>query len=340
MLRVAFFDTKPYELEAFRASPSFARLEWQFHEERLKGSTAPLASGAGAVCSFVNDVLDAPALDALAAQGVGLVALRSAGYNHLDVAHCQGLGIRAVRVPAYSPHAVAEHSIALLLALSRKLHKAYNRVRESNFSLSGLVGFELYKKTAGLVGAGRIGRVTAEILRGFGCHVLVHDPAPDLEWSSRTGVQYVELEQLFAESDFVSLYAPLTPETHHLVDHKTLASMKPGAILVNTSRGGLVDTAALIGALKSGHLGGAALDVYEEESGLFFHDLSDKILQDDVLARLLSFPNVLVTSHQAFLTHEALSEIAETTIDNLVRYAEGRPLLHQLWEAPPAAGPR
>jgi D-lactate dehydrogenase len=329
-MRVAFFDTKPYDRTAFLAHPKSGQLEWHFHEERLKVSTAPLCRGARAVCSFVNDVLDAPAIEALAAEGVGLIALRCAGFNHVQIEACRKLGLQLVRVPAYSPHAVAEHSVGLLLTLVRRIHKAYNRVRESNFSLQGLVGFELYRKSVGIVGTGKIGRVAAELFQGFGCEVLASDPARDEAWAEAAGVRYVAFGEMIERSDVVSLYLPLVPETIHLMNGRAFGRMKPGAILVNTSRGGLVDTAALIQALKSGRLGGAALDVYEEESGLFFRDLSDQILQDDVLARLLSFPNVVVTAHQAFLTHEALAEIAEVTIDNLLRFAEGRELLHEL----------
>jgi D-lactate dehydrogenase len=329
-VQVAFFDTKPYDRAAFLAHPEAGRLEWRFHEERLKLSTAPLGRGARAVCAFVNDVLDAPALEALAAEGVGLVALRCAGFNQVDLEAARRLGLPVVRVPAYSPHAVAEHSLALLLALVRRIPKAYNRVRESNFSLQGLVGFELYRKTVGIVGTGRIGRVAAELFRGFGCEVLLFDPVRDEAWAAGAGARYVAFDELAERSDVVSLYLPLVPDTVHLMSEKVFSRMRPGAILVNTSRGALVDTAALIEALKGGRLGGAALDVYEEESGLFFRDLSDQILQDDMLARLLSFPNVIVTAHQAFLTHEALAEIAEVTIENLLRFAEGRELLHEL----------
>lgn len=323
----AFFDTKPYDREFFAQAAGVEGLEFRFHEFRLGAETAPAAQGAEAVCVFVNDRLDRPCLEALAALGVRHVALRCAGFNHVDAAAARELGLVVTRVPAYSPHAVAEHAVALLLTLNRKIHRAYNRVRELNFSLGGLVGFDLHGKTAGIVGTGKIGRVTAEIFRGFGCAVLAHDPFPDEVWAAARGVRYTVLDELLAASDVVSLHLPLTPETHYLLNAGAFQRMKPGAFLVNTSRGKLVDTTALIEALKSGRLGGVALDVYEEEEGIFFEDLSGEVLQDDELARLLVFPNVLITAHQAFLTREALSEIARVTCENLRLAAQGRPCL-------------
>jgi D-lactate dehydrogenase len=324
---VAFYDTKPYDREFFRAAEGFGSLDWRFHEFRLSEATVESASGCTAVCAFVNDNLGRPCLEGLARLGVRFVALRCAGFNQVDLAAARELGLRVVRVPAYSPHAVAEHTVALLLTLNRHIHRAYNRVREHNFSLSGLVGFDLVGRTAGLVGTGKIGRITARILRGFDMRVLAHDPFPDPGWAAELGVEYVDLETLLRTSDVVSLHVPLTPETRHLMGGQTLGWMKPGSFLVNTSRGKLVDTRALMACLKSGHLGGVALDVYEEEEGVFFEDLSDSVLQDDELSRLLTFPNVLVTSHQAFLTREALGEIARVTVTNLKRWQAGEALL-------------
>lgn len=322
-MRVAFYDTKPYDRDYFSRTAGADRLEWQFHDFRLSAETAATAQGAQAVCVFVNDRLDRPCLETLAAGGVRLVVLRCAGFNNVDVAAAKALGLAVTRVPAYSPHAVAEHAVALLLTLNRKIHRAYNRVREMNFSLGGLVGFDLHGKTIGIIGSGRIGRAAAQIFRGFGCQVLASDPAPIDEWAAAHGVDYVSREALLAASDVVSLHLPLTPQTYHLINEATLGLMKQGAYLVNTSRGKLVDTGALITALKSGHLGGVALDVYEEEEGLFFEDLSGAVLQDDELARLLTFPNVLITAHQAFLTHEALGEIARVTVQNVLRLQTG-----------------
>ncbi len=322
-LQTAVFDTKPFDRAYLSQSPNAGRIAWRFHEFRLCAETAPAAQGAGAVCVFVNDRVDRACLEVLAALGVKLVALRCAGFNNVDLAAARELGLAVVRVPAYSPHAVAEHAVALLLTLNRKIHRAFNRVRELNFSLSGLVGFDLHGKTAGLVGTGKIGRITAQILRGFGMEVLVHDPLPALEWAAAHGVRYVELDALLAASDVISLHVPLTPETHELINEPTLARMKRGAYLINTSRGKLVDTTALIAALKSGRLGGVALDVYEEEEGIFFEDLSGQVLHDDELSRLLTFPNVLITAHQAFLTREALDEIARVTTANVLQLETG-----------------
>ena len=340
MNTVAFFDTKPYDREYFERAPEASRLRFQFHEFRLTSETVASVAGAPAVCVFVNDRLDAPCLQQLHQAGVRLVALCCAGFNNVDLAAAEALGLAVTRVPAYSPHAVAEHAIALLLALNRKIHRAYNRVREHNFSLSGLVGFDLHGRTVGVVGTGKIGKLAAQIFRGFGTEVLAYDPQPAPEWAKPLGVRYTDFETLLAGSDIVSLHLPLTPQSRHLLNAETFARMKPGAYLVNTSRGKLVDTTALIEALKTGRLGGVALDVYEEEEGLFFEDHSGDILQDDELSRLLTFPNVLITAHQAFLTQEALSEIARVTTANLVRFAEGHPFLEEsVLVKPPAATP-
>jgi D-lactate dehydrogenase len=258
---------------------------------------------------------------------VKLLALRCARFNNVDLNAAKAAGLTVTRVPAYSPHAVAEHAVGLLLTLNRKIHRAYNRVREHNFSLNGLVGFDIAGKTVGIVGTGKIGRIAARIFCGFDARVLAHDPYPETDWAAGTGVEYTEFTRLLRESDIISLHVPLLPDTLHLLRAETLAQMKPGAFLVNTSRGKLIDTGALLEALKSGRLGGVALDVYEEEEGVFFEDLSDQVLQDDELSRLLTFPNVLITSHQAFLTREALGEISRITVANILNAADGKPCL-------------
>ncbi|MEK6555199.1 MAG: 2-hydroxyacid dehydrogenase, partial [Bdellovibrionota bacterium] len=300
-----------------------------FFETPLTDQTANLASGYACVCAFVNDRLDEKTLQALSAGGTQLIALRSAGFNHVDLAAAQTLGLRVVRVPEYSPHAVAEHAVALILSLNRKIHRAYSRVREGNFSLDGLVGFDLYKKTVGVIGTGRIGSVMAKILRGFECQVIAHDIVQNPKLLEM-GVEYVDLDQLLRRSEIISLHVPLTPQTRYLVNERTLALTQPGVMLINTGRGALIDTRALIKYLKSGHIGYAGLDVYEEEEGLFFEDLSEQILQDDKLARLLTFPNVLLTSHQAFLTKEALGNIAQVTLKNISEFEDGSDLKNEV----------
>ena len=322
VITAAVFDTKPYDREALEQASSGHGIDWHFLDFRLTVDTAHGAKNARAICPFVNDLMDKPCLQELARQGVELIALRSAGFNHVDIDSAKELGVTVTRVPAYSPHAVAEHAVALLLTLNRKTHRAFNRVRELNFSLNGLVGFDLFGKTVGLIGTGKIGRVTGEILRGFGMRVLAHDVFPDRKWAQQAGVEYVEsLPVLLQNSDVVSLHTPLTPETKYIIRAETIALMRPGSILINVSRGALVDTKALINALKSGHVAGVGLDVYEEEEGIFFEDLSGGVLHDDDLARLLTFPNVLITAHQAFLTREALGEIAQTTVANIAALA-------------------
>jgi D-lactate dehydrogenase len=324
---VAVYDTKPYDRESLTRVAGADAIDWRFLEFRLGPDTALAAHGAQAVCVFVNDDAGREVLRELAGSGVRLLALRCTGFNKVDLPAARELGLPVTRVPDYSPYSVAEHTVALILALNRKLHRAFGRVRELNFSLAGLEGFDLHAKTAGVIGTGRIGRIVAEILRGFGMRVLGYDASPDPQWAARHGVTYTDLPTLARESDVVTLHVPLTPETRYMVRRETLELMKPGALLVNVSRGQLIDTTALIGALKSRHLGGVALDVYEEEEGVFFEDLSGRILEDDVLARLLSFPNVLVTAHQAFLTREALNDIAGTTVENVRRLAAGEPFL-------------
>jgi D-lactate dehydrogenase len=329
-MRIAMFDTHRYDRESFETANVDFGHAITFLEPRLTSETAALAGLHDAVCAFVNDKVDAQTLRTLRQGGTRLVALRSAGYNHVDLVAAAQIGLPIVRVPEYSPHAVAEHAVALVLALNRKIHRAYARVREWNFSLDGLVGFDLHGRTVGIVGTGRIGRATARIFHGFGCRVLTFDLRPDPALVAELGVRYVDLPELYRESDVVSLHVPLTPQTHHLIDAAALATMKPGVVLVNTGRGPLIDSRALIEALKSGHLGAAGLDVYEEEEGVFFQDLSNRVLQDDVLARLLTFPNVLVTSHQAFLTREALANIARVTLENVTAFERGEPLRNEV----------
>lgn len=329
-MRIIVFDTKHYDRQALDAANLVAGHQLHYVEPRLNAATVELAAGFEAVCPFVNDRLDAEVVVRLAALGVRLVLLRCAGYNGVDLAACAQHGIRVARVPAYSPHAVAEHAFALLLAVNRRIHKAYVRVREIDFSLDGLVGFDLHGKTFGVIGTGRIGEAAISIARGFGMRVLASDVQPDAALAARLGFSFVPQQQLLAEADVVSLHLPLLPQTRHLIDAAALRQMKPGSVLINTSRGGLVDTAALIEVLKSGHLGGVGLDVYEMEEGVFFQNLSDTGLQDDQLARLLTFPNALVTSHQGFLTAEALHNIASTTLGNATAFACGAPLPNEV----------
>lgn len=320
-MRVAFFSTKPYEHVAFSAANSAFGYDITYLETRLNASTTALAEGFAAVCIFVNDQADAAAIAKLAEGGVKLLALRSAGYNHVDLNAAAEHNLTVVRVPAYSPHAVAEHTVALLLTLNRKTHRAYARVREGNFELEGLLGFDIFGLTAGIIGTGKIGVEFARIMNGFGCHLVGYDPYPNPE-AEKQGVRYVDLDTLLAQSDIISLHAPLTPETYHLIDTKAIARMKPGVTLLNTSRGALVDAAAAIEGLKDGQIGYLGLDVYEEEADLFFEDLSDRIIRDDVFARLLTFPNVVITGHQAFFTRNALNAIAETTLANIREFEQ------------------
>jgi D-lactate dehydrogenase len=321
-MRTAVFSFKPYDrafLEAANLAAG-AGHDLRFIEARLSPDTAALVAGAEAVCLFVNDVADRAVLEALGAAGVRLIALRCAGFNNVDLAAAEELGIAVGRVPAYSPEAVAEHTAALILTLNRKTHRAYNRVREGNFELDGLIGFDLKGRTVGIVGTGKIGLAFARIMRGFGCKVLGCDPFPSDEFTA-IGASYASWGEVLETSDIISLHCPLNPATHYLVNAAAIARMKPGVMLINTRRGALVDTAALIAGLKCGHIGHVGLDVYEEESDLFFENLSDQIIQDDVFARLMTFPNVLVTGHQAFFTVEAMEAIASTTIANLTSFA-------------------
>lgn len=328
-MKIAVFSTKAYDrafLEQANAALGGAH-EIRFLEARLGPETAELSGDCAVVCAFVNDTLDRPVLQTLHARGVRLVALRCAGFNNVDLVAARDLGIIVGRVPAYSPEAVAEHTVALILCLNRKIHRAYARVREGNFALDGLLGFNLRGRTVGIVGTGKIGICVARIMAGFGCDVLGFDLHQDPEFTS-LGASYVGLEELFARSDIISLHCPLTPQTRHLVNAQSIATMKPGVMIINTGRGALVETGALIRGLKSGRIGHVGLDVYEEESDLFFENLSDQILQDDIFARLLTFPNVLITGHQAFFTQEALTTIAETTIRNVSAFQRTGQLDH------------
>lgn len=315
-MKVSIFSTKSYDRQFFTAANAQYQHELTFLEPRLDRQTALLAKDAIAVCVFVNDEVDQATIEVLANLNVRLLALRSAGYNHVDVQAAKNLGIKLVRVPAYSPYAVAEHTVGLILTLNRKLHRAYNRVREGNFSLEGLLGFDLHDRTIGIIGTGRIGSIFAKIMTGFGCKVLAYDLYHNPECEA-IAVQYVDLPQLLSQSDIISLHCPLTPETHHLINEEAIAQMKPHAMLINTSRGALIDTDAVITALKSSQIGALGLDVYEQESELFFEDHSDRILQDDTFARLMTLPNVIITGHQAFFTEDAMRAIAEVTLANI-----------------------
>ncbi|MPY91174.1 MAG: 2-hydroxyacid dehydrogenase [Luteitalea sp.] len=321
-MRVAVFSTRTYDRQYLEEANRRYGHDLTFLEMSLDGTTVALADGFPAICVFVNDQVNADVIQRLADGGTQLVALRSAGFNHVDVGAAHDAGMTVVRVPAYSPHAVAEHTVALMLTLNRKIHRAYARVREGNFALGQLLGFDLHDRTVGVVGTGRIGTVVARIMGGFGCRVLAFDPAPNPE-CERNGARYVPLRELLGESDIVTLHCPLTPKTHHLIDGAVVEAMKRGVMLINTSRGALIDTRAVIAGLKSGAIGYLGLDVYEEEGDLFFRDLSDHVIQDDVFARLLTFPNVVITAHQAFFTIDALRNIAETTLDNIRTFEQG-----------------
>ena len=317
--QLTFFSAKRFDRDAFDRHAADTGISVRYLEARLTPETASLAAGSQSVCLFIYDDAGRDSLKELAGAGVGLIALRSAGFNHIDLEAAEDLAMTVARVPAYSPDAIAEHAVAMLLTLNRKTHKAYMRVREGNFGIDGLMGFDVSSRTIGVIGTGKIGARFAQIAGGFGSRVLAYDPFPDRALEGR--VEYVALDQLLATSDIVSLHCPLTPESYHLIDERAFGVMKPGAMLINTSRGALVDADAAIAALKSGRLGSLALDVYEEEGDIFFQDLSERVIQDDTLARLLSFPNVLVTSHQAFFTHEAVEAIAGTTMRNVAGFA-------------------
>ncbi len=319
-MKIAFFDTKPYDIPGFDHHAAGTDLEIKYFETKLNEDTVSLAAGFDGVCVFVNDTVNEFVVNKLYEMGVKVIALRCAGFNNVDTRACFGK-IHVFRVPAYSPYAVAEHAMALLLTVNRKIHKAFNRTREFNFSLAGLSGFDLHGKTVGVVGTGKIGRIFADICRGFGMKILAYDKFPN----PNAGLDYVELNELFAKSDIISLHCPLTEETQHMINSEAIDMMKPGVVLINTSRGALVDTEALIQGIKTAKVRAACLDVYEEEGDLFYEDFSGNVVQDDKLVRLIAMPNVIVTSHQAFLTEEALNNIAETTIDNLVKFFDDVP---------------
>jgi len=328
-MKIAVFSTQPYDRQFLDAANASEGHDLHYFEMALGLESLALADGFEAICIFVNDVADAHVLEALRAGGTGLVALRCTGFNNVDLAAASRLGLKVVRVVDYSPYSVAEHAVALLMALNRKTHRAYNRTRDSNFSLDGLMGFDFHGKTAAVVGTGKIGRVFARIMLGFGCEVIGYDPFPSAEFEA-LGARYAARGEVGANADIISLHCPLTAENHHIVNADTFGRMKRGALLVNTSRGGLLDTDAAIQALKSGHLGGLALDVYEQEGDLFFRDLSSSIVTDDVFQRLISFSNVIVTGHQAFFTREAIGTISETTLRSVTEFARKAPLSNEI----------
>lgn len=337
-MKIAVFSTKRYDREFFlEANRDFGH-ELVFFEPRLTPATVRLAADFPGVCPFVNDVLDRSVIETLARTGLRVVAMRCAGFNNVDLDAAKACEVDVVRVPAYSPHAVAEHTVGLMLALNRRLYRAYARVRDGNFSLDGLLGFDLNGRTAGVVGTGRIGQVVCQILRGFGCRLLAYDMRKNPE-CKQLGAEYVDLDRLYAESDVISLHCPLTPDTRHLIDAAAIAKMKPGVMLINTSRGAIIDTRAVVNGLKSGAIGSLGIDVYEEEADLFFEDLSNQVIRDDVFARLVTFPNVLVTGHQAFFTRDALNQIARTTLQNISDVEAGRTCANRV-TTEMVAGPR
>ena len=319
-MKLAFFDTKSYDMPGFDAAAKDTGLEIKYFETRLNEDTVSLAAGFDAVCVFVNDNVNAAVVEKLYHYGVKIIALRCAGFNNVDIHACQGK-LRIFRVPAYSPHAVAEHAMALLLTINRRTHKAYIRTRDFNFSLQGFVGFDLYGKTVGIIGTGKIGRVFADICKGFGMNILAYDKFPN----EASGLHYTSLDEIFEKSDVISLHCPLTDETKHLINAGSIAKMKKGVTIINTSRGALIDTEDLIEGIKSKRIGAACLDVYEEEGDFFYEDCSGHVMQDDTLVRLIAMPNVIVSSHQAFLTKEALDNIAATTVSNVLNYFQGTP---------------
>lgn len=326
---IAFFDAKPYDITYFTESNKEFKYNIDFYESHLNSQTASLAQGHDIVCAFVNDKIDANTAEILSNLGIKLIAMRCAGYNNVDLKAVWNK-IHVVRVPAYSPYSVAEYAISLLMSLTRKIPQAFNRTRDGNFRLDGLTGRDLHGKTAGIIGTGKIGKIAAEILSGFGMNILVYDVYPDTKWATSKGFTYVTLDELFPSSDVVSLHCPLTPETHHIVNTEALNTMKQDAVIINTGRGALIDTKALVEALKDKKIGGAALDVYEEEDAYFYEDWSQAVIRDDILARLLFMPNVIVSSHQAFLTEEALTAIAGTTLQNITDFIDGKELVNEI----------
>lgn len=330
MSKIAFFDTRSYDKDAFTKENEKFGYEIDFFDFKLNEKTALTAKGFDAVCVFVNDVVNAEVISILKNCGIKIILLRCAGFNNVDLAAAEKADIKVVRVPAYSPHAVAEHAAALLLSLTRHIPQAYLRTKTVNFNIEGLTGRDLFGLTAGVFGTGKIGQCMADILKGFGMKVICYDPFPNEKWAQEKGFSYVDIDTIFRESDVLSFHCPLTDETHHIVNHDNMKKMKSDAVIINTGRGALIDTKALVHALKHKHIGGAALDVYEEESAFFFKDCSAEIIADDVLARLLTFPNVLITGHQAFLTTTALSNIAEVTLNNFSAFLEGKELVNKV----------
>ena len=330
MSKIAFFDTRSYDKEAFTKENEKFGYEIDFFDFKLNEKTALTAKGFDAVCVFVNDVVNADVISILKNCGIKIILLRCAGFNNVDLAAADKVGIKVVRVPAYSPHAVAEHGAALLLSLTRHIPQAYLRTKTVNFNIEGLTGRDLFGLTAGVFGTGKIGQCMADILKGFGMKVICYDPFPNEKWAKEKGFSYVDIDTIFKESDVLSFHCPLTDETYHIVNHDNMKKMKSDAVIINTGRGALIDTKALVHALKHKHIGGAALDVYEEESAFFFKDCSAEIIADDVLARLLTFPNVLITGHQAFLTTTALSNIAEVTLNNFSSFLSGKELVNKV----------
>jgi D-lactate dehydrogenase len=330
-LRLALFDTKPYDRDFFDKANAQPKYDYSIHyfPDRLSIDTVPLTTGFDAVCVFVNDTITSAMVDVLISNGINLLALRSAGYNNVELKAIYNK-IHVVRVPAYSPYAVAEHAIALMMTLNRKTHKAYFRTRDNNFSLNGLLGFDMHGKTAGVVGTGKIGKIAIQILKGFGMRVLATDKYPDQKFAQKCGCEYVPQEELYKESDVITLHCPLTPENIHMINEQSIAKMKDGVMIINTGRGKLINTRDLISGLKSLKIGSAGLDVYEEEGDYFFEDFSAEAIEDDVLARILTFPNVLITSHQAFFTREALQNIAETTLENIRLFFEEKKLPNEI----------
>ena len=329
-VKIAFFDAKPYDEKSFNAVNKEFNFNIEYYSERLSIKNVPLAKGADAVCIFVNAECDAKVVEELHKQGVKLIALRCAGFNNVDLKKAKEVGIKVVRVPAYSPHGVAEYAVTLMLCLNRKTYRAVNRTREGNFSLNGLLGFDMYQKTAGIIGTGKIAKELIKILRGFGMNILAYDVYPDYKFAEEHQVKYVTLDELYAQSDIISLHCPLLDSTKFLINHDSIAKMKKGVMIINTGRGKLIHTNDLIEGLKEKKVGSAGLDVYEEEGDYFYEDRSDKMIDDDILARLLVMPNVIVTSHQAFFTKEALHNIAETTLGNIKEFAEGKELTNEV----------
>jgi len=329
-MKICFFDLHEFEKPFYQEALKQRGWDYTFQSARLEPETVALAQGSDVACCFTNDTISAPVLEKLKAGGVRLIALRAAGYNNVDLAAAARLDLPVVRVPAYSPAAVAEHAVALMLTLNRKIHRAYNRVRELNFSLDGLVGFDMQGKTVGIIGVGRIGQCAARIMRGFGCNVLLSDVQEDREFANSIGARYASLDEILKSADIITLHCPLTPQTRHMIGSEQIAKMKPNVLLINTGRGALIDSRALIDALKHHRIGGAGLDVYEEEASVFFTDHSQDGIDDDLLARFLTFPNVVMTSHQGFLTNEALAHIAETTFANITEFERGERLTNKI----------